>query len=254
MSQGENEDHAPVVLVTGAEQGIGAAIAARMAADGYLVAVTANAELSAIESRLKELGAFAYSRVVDLTEPSQIRDVIGDVKRLTGRIDVLINNAGMTFERRLDESTDNDFDRCMAVNLKAPWIAAAACVPLMRRQGGGAIVNVSSIHAQLTMPAHSIYAASKGGLSALTRQLAVELAPDGIRVNGVEPGLIDVPRTRRAAAAAGLANSIPLGRPGWPDEVADVVAWLAGPRSGFVTGELIRVDGGASARMVLPPS
>lgn len=241
----------PVALVTGAGQGVGAAIAVRLAADGYRLCVTAEGGLEYIENHLKKLDRLVLSVVADLSIPGEIREIVTEVAKSTGRLDVLVNNAGRTFEAPLESCTDSDFDNLIGLNLKTPWIAAQSCVPVMRQNGGGTIVNISSIHARLTQPGYSIYAASKGGLSALTRQLAVELAPYGIRVNGVEPGLIRVPRTEQMSSESTLRRFIPAERAGEPHEVAHTVSWLVAPGAGFVTGEMIRVDGGVSARMVL---
>jgi NAD(P)-dependent dehydrogenase (short-subunit alcohol dehydrogenase family) len=245
------ENELPVALVTGAGQGVGAAIAARLAADGYRLCVTAESGLECIENHLKKLDRLALSVVADLSIPGEVREIVTEVTRLTGRLDVLVNNAGRTFECPIEDCTDSDFDSLIGLNLKTPWIAAQSCVPVMRKNGGGTIVNISSIHARLTQPGYSLYAASKGGLSALTRQMAVELAPYGIRVNGVEPGLIRVPRTERTASQRTLRRFIPADRAGEPQEVAHTVSWLVAPGAGFVTGAMIAIDGGASARMVL---
>lgn len=241
----------PVALVTGAAHSIGAAIAERLAIDGYRVSITAEVNLDGTVQSLKAIGGFLSARIIDLSAPQYLGALIGEIHRTAGRIDLLVNNAGITLEGDITESSEADYDRVMAVNLKAPWIASRACVPIMREQGGGSIINVSSIHAQRTQPAHSVYAASKGGLSALTRQLAIELAQFNIRVNGVEPGLIEVERTQAVAKLANLACVIPAGRAGRPKDVASTVSWLASEESAFVTGELIRVDGGSASLLVL---
>lgn len=242
----------PVVLVTGAAQGIGAAIAFLMADAGYRVGVTAELELTEVTDHLSRLDRLVHARVADLSSPALIEEIIGEITAATGRLDVLVNNAGVTLNRPIEMCTDGDFERVVALNLKLPWLAARACVPIMRAGGGGGvIINVSSIHARLSQPGHSIYAATKGGVSALTRQLAVELAPDGIRVNAIEPGLIDVPRTRLVAERAGHDVSIPAGRAGLPTEVANAVLWLASSAASYITGATLRVDGGMSARLVI---
>lgn len=242
-----------VALVTGAAGGIGLAIAVRLAADGFDLGLTAEQPLDAAELEVAAQGREALGIVADLADASRMVDIFEQVMGYFGRVDVLVNNAGLTMARPIEDATEEEFDRLISINLKAAWLAARAAVPPMRRQGGGVILNISSIHGSRGRPNHSIYAATKGGIDAMTRQLATELAPSRIRVNAVVPGVIEVDRYLEWPGYSSEvgASMVPWPRVGVPSDVAGVVSFLASPAAEYITGQMIVVDGGTAARMAL---
>jgi NAD(P)-dependent dehydrogenase (short-subunit alcohol dehydrogenase family) len=172
-----------------------------------------------------------------------------------GRIDVLVNNAAIALTRRLDETTPEEWSRVMDVNVTSIYWAARAVVPEMRRQRSGLILNVGSISSMVGIPGQGVYAASKGAVVQLTRQMAVEYAKDGIRVNAVCPGSVDTPLLRKAAAEAPdpdaflkmLADGHPIGRIAAAEEIAQFFVFLASDRARFFTGAILMIDGGFTA-------
>jgi glucose 1-dehydrogenase len=240
-----------VALVTGASQGIGAAIAKRLASDGFDLGLTAESPVDDTARAVEDAGRRVVTVTADFTDASTAAGVVEEVAEGLGRLDVLVNNAGWTLTKPLEDTTDDEFDAVMSINLKAGWVAARAAAPLMREAGGGSIVNVSSVHGIRGMRDHSVYAASKGAVDALTRQLAIELAPHRIRVNAVRPGLIEVERYFEDGTYTSEkgGEAVPIGRPGKPADVAEAVSFLAGDRSGFITGHILDVDGGSAAAM-----
>lgn len=242
-----------VALVTGAAGGIGLAIAQRLAADGFQLGLTAELPLDTAESAVASEGRGSLGVVADLTDASRVIDVFEKVIGHFGRVDVLVNTAGVTIAKPIEDSSEEEFDRLISINLKAAWLAIRTAVPAMKRQGGGVIVNISSIHGSRGRPDHSIYAATKGGMDSMTRQLATELAPSGIRVNAVVPGVIEVARyfEWEGYSSEVGASMVPWPRVGVPSDVAAVVSFLASPAAEYVTGQTIGVDGGTGARMAL---
>ena len=240
-----------VAVVTGGARGIGRAIGEKLAAAGATVVVG---------DREPDPGAAVEQRALDVTSSGSVEAFTAAVVADHGGVDVLVNNAGVMFERPLEEQSEVEWDLAMAVNLKGPFLMAKQCAASMRERGGGAIVNVGSIEGFCANPFHSAYAASKGGVHGLTVALAVELGPYGIRCNAVAPGWIDTDLNReyvdghpdRDAVLAELARLHPIGRVGAPGDVGDAVVWLASDASHFVTGELITVDGGRTRKAPLP--
>jgi len=230
------------VVIAGAGRGIGLAIGAGFIAAGATV-VAVN------RSPVPDIG-FAHALQVDLGEPDAARVVVDALGERGLVPDVLINNAALSDKRPLDDVTEEQWARIMHVNLRSPHLLSRALVPLMER--GGSIINISSIRALRGFAGDSVYQASKGGLETLTKALAVELAPRGIRVNAIAPGAIRTDFNSAALAdesyrAIALA-AIPLGRFGEVGDVVGAALYLAGDLAGFVTGSTLVVDGGQSIR------
>ena len=254
-----NDDFAGrVALVTGAARGIGRAIAELLHAGGarvLLVDCNATGVASAAASLRAHDGANARPLVADLANPASITSLADQVKGFANRIDILVNNAGIELDLPFEQVTPDLFDRVIAINLRAPLLLTQALVSLFAPDGG-AIVNISSIHAEHAFPNAIPYACSKAGLVALTRNLALELAPRHIRVNAICPGYIDTPMwdawLRSTSDPEEIARQTtalhPLGRRGQPQDVASAVAYLAGHQSTWITGTYLVVDGGLTIR------
>ena len=242
MSQLNNR----VALITGASRGIGKAIALALAKAGAAVAVNyreRGEEATSVVDAIHRSGGRAVAVAADVAIAGAVKDMIGAVERQLGPIDILVNNAGMATMRSLEEITEEDFDRALAVNLKSAFLCTQAVLPGMRARRFGRIVNISSIGARVVSGSVSIaYAASKAGLEGLTRGYAVRLAPEGVTVNAIAPGLIDT-EMGQPLIEAGLAARIPVGRPGTGEEIAEVVMLLV--NDAFITGQTLQVNGGS---------
>lgn len=237
-------------LITGASSGIGEAIARRFAAEGYRV-------LSA-QRRPAPVGE---SLSADLLQPGAAQAVMAQLRALTDRLDIVVNNAGLMLEGTAEESSEADWQAQMDLNLSLPFLLIREALPLLRQNGGGAIVNIGSVEGLAANPRHPAYAASKAGLHGLTRAIAVDEGPRGVRCNAVAPGWIDTPLNLdfidsltgdTAAFHAGLKDIHPVGRTGRPEEVADLVYWLGSDQAGFMTGQVLTLDGGRTAKLSLP--
>lgn len=258
QSKGEQEFQGMVAVVTGAAQGIGRAIAEDLHARGArLVLVDRNADgvMEAADALRSEGLPPVDAIVADLADPQAIEALAETVKALAIQVDVLVNNAAIELDLPFRDVTAAIFDQVLAVNLRAPLLMSQALAPLFPSTGG-AIVNISSIHASHAFANAIPYACSKAGLVALTRNLALELAPQGIRVNAICPGYIDTPMwdayLKSVADPEAIARETealhPLGRRGLPADVASAVAYLAGPQSAWITGTHLVVDGGLTIR------
>jgi len=247
-----------VALVTGAARGIGRSIAECLHAGGarvLLVDCNADGVRSAAASLRSLDGAYAAPLVADLADPESIRTLARQVNQFAPKIDILVNNAGIELDLPFEKVTSELFDRVIAINLRAPLLLTQALVSRFPSTGG-AIVNISSVHADHAFPNAIPYACTKAGLVALTRNLALELAPRRIRVNAVCPGYVDTPMwdewLRTSSDPEELARQTtalhPLGRRGQPQDVASAVAYLAGSQSAWVTGTCLVVDGGLTIR------
>lgn len=242
-----------VVAITGAGRGIGHAIAqacARAGADLVLGSRHVD-ECEKVATKCRAAGVRAIARTLDVTQLASIRAFIAAALEEFGRLDVLVNNVGLTIVKPAVELTEEEFDAVSAVNFKAPFFAAAEAARSMIARGTkGTIVNISSQVGHVGGPLRAAYAGAKGGLNSLTRSLAAEWAPHGIRVVGVSPSFTRTEMMERAAQNPEFRKNfekIPLGRPGEPEEVAAAVVYLASDAGRFVTGHTLRVDGGFTA-------
>jgi 3-oxoacyl-[acyl-carrier protein] reductase len=241
-----------VALVTGASSGIGRATAGAMAREGACVGVNycknqAGAEQAA--ETIRKAGSQALVIRADVTRATEVLAMVEAVRKEWGRIDILVNNAGDLLARRtLANMTEEYWDQIMALNLKSAFLCVRAVWEEMAARKSGCIINVSSIAGRNGGgPGAAAYSAAKGGLLTYTKSLAKELAPYGIRVNGVAPGVIATPYHERYSPGEVFQRfiaSVPLGRAGTAEEVADVIVFLASPAARYITGETLEVNGG----------
>jgi NAD(P)-dependent dehydrogenase (short-subunit alcohol dehydrogenase family) len=240
-----------VVLVTGAARGIGLAVAKRFLADGWRVAlldILGNVLEKSVAGLAESDATLALT--CDVSDPDALATALAKIERRFGRLDALVNNAGVAVFTPLMETSDAEWDRVLAVNLTGPFLCTKAAVPLMRQHGGGAIVNITSISGLRASTLRSAYGTSKAGLAHLTKQLAVELAELGIRVNGVAPGPVDTAMAKAVHSAeirADYHDAIPLNRYGREEELAEAVYFLCSDRASYITGQILAVDGGFDA-------
>lgn len=245
-------------VVTGAGSGIGRAVAQRLASEGAAVlAVDVVAErLEEVVGSIQTAGGRAASLVADVADVSAPGTITDEASRELGRIDVLCNIAGVGLWKPMAATTRSEWDRVMAVNVTAPYFLTQAVVPRMAASGGGAIVNVASVHSFASWAECGVYAASKGALLALTRSLAMELIDRRIRVNAVAPGTTDTRMVRDGIDAITLeqtlreeGQTLPIGRLADASEIAAAVAFLASDDASFTVGACLLVDGGMTARL-----
>jgi glucose 1-dehydrogenase len=236
-----------VAIVTGAATGIGRGIATRLAADGARVAINyrgSQDEAQALDEHLPD----SIAVQADISKPDEVQAMVERVERALGPPAILVNNAGLERNQPLLELELDNWHATIGVNLTGAFLCLQACARVMARNGGGSIVNISSIHEDVPFPGYAAYCAAKGGLRMLMRDAAAELAEHGIRVNNVAPGAIVTPINEATLEdpqkVATLQRIIPLGRMGQPTEVADVVVFLASDAAAYVTGSTYYVDGG----------
>jgi len=239
-----------IVIITGAGRGIGKSIALACAKAGADVVLGSRhpGECEKVAVECRDLGGHASSALLDVSDLDSIRAFVKGALAEFGRVDVLVNNAGLTIVKPATEMTEQEFDEVSAINFKAPFFASALVAESMiERKIPGCIVNISSQVGHVGGPLRAAYAGSKGGLNSLTRTFAAEWAPHGIRVCGVSPTFTRTEMMEKSARNPEFRKNfekIPLGRPGEPEEVAAAVVYLASDAGRFVTGHTLLVDGG----------
>jgi len=244
-----------VALVTGANTGIGLAIAERLLQDGYALgyatAGTDDRHKGPYDDLQKQYGEERVHWVYgDLSDPAVPEQLVAGTVDALGSIDVLVNNAGLSTAKPFLELTVEDFDTTFSVDVRASFLLAQSAA--RRMENGGSIVNITSVHEHIARPNFAVYAAAKAALGMLSHALALELADRNIRVNSVAPGVIATPRNE--ADAESLDPEVPLGRPGKPEEVAALVAWLCSDEATYATGQSYILDGGMTQQVVKIPA
>jgi len=241
----------PVAVVTGAARGIGLAVTRRFLGDGYGVALLdIDAETLARTAAALAAGESVLAIECDVAEPHQVQTAIDRVAARFGRIDALVNNAGIAVFKPILETTYEEWARVIAVNLTGPFLCTQACAPVMLANGGGAVVNIGSISGLRASTLRVAYGTSKAALMHLTKQQAAELGERGIRVNAVAPGPVDTAMAKQVHTPdirADYHDAIPLNRYGSEDEIAAAVAFLCSDAASYVNGQTLAVDGGFDA-------
>jgi meso-butanediol dehydrogenase / (S,S)-butanediol dehydrogenase / diacetyl reductase len=240
-----------VAVITGAARGIGLAITRRFLAGGWRTALL-DIDGATLASAARALRSNAQVLPIecDVAEPGQVRDAIGQVVARFGRIDALVNNAGIALFKPVLETTYEEWARVLAVNLTGPFLCTQACAPVMLKNGGGSVVNIGSISGVRASTLRVAYGTSKAALAHLTKQQAAELGAVGIRVNGVAPGPVDTAMAKEVhtpAIRADYHDAIPLNRYGTEQEIASAVWYLCSDAASYVNGQMLAVDGGFDA-------
>ena len=241
-----------VAIVTGGNSGIGKSVVLALAAQGASIVidyVADEAATEALEKQVVALGDQAIGVDADVSKVADVQSLIDETVARFGRLDIMVNNAGIETRTSVLDTTEAQYDRVLAINLKSAFFGTQLAAKQMIAQGtGGVVVNMSSVHEDWPMPGNTAYCLSKGGMRMLTRTAAQELGPHGVRVVGVGPGAVATPINTATmndpAAMKTLDNAIPLGRMAQPTEIANVVAFVASDGGSYVTGTTIFVDGG----------
>lgn len=244
-----------VAIITGGNAGIGEAVAKVFAQEGASVVITGRRkeELDRVVKEVERGKGKALAVAGSVTDEAHVREVVAQTVRTFGQVNVLVNNAGVgDFGKKVHETDDATWQNMLDVNLTGVFRMTRAAIPAMLKSGGGSIVNISSIASLVGIPTIPAYAASKGGLDALTRAIAVDYAAEGIRCNVVNPGLIDTPMAAPLLSNPDMLNPIlsqyMIRRPGKPEEVAKMVLYLASDEATWVTGGTFPIDGGMTAQ------
>ena len=239
-----------VGVITGAARGIGRTIALTFVREGARVVLVdvEKERLETFKEEIEKKGGQAIAISCDITKSSEVKAMVDQAKKVFGRIDILVNNAGIIRRGTIETVTEEDWDRVMEVNLKGTFLCSKAVVEVMKKQGHGKIVNVSSIAGKMgDITSAPGYGSSKAGIDALTKTLARQLAPYGINVNAVSPHAIETEMSAQWSEERRkeIIASIPLGRLGKPEDVAEAVLFLSSDEASFITGEILDVNGGA---------
>jgi glucose 1-dehydrogenase len=249
-----------VALITGASSGIGAGVAARFAAEGALVAVNyrpgSPRDRDAADAAVATFGTRCIAVEADVSRRDHVEAMIGRVVAELGRIDICLNNAGIETKRDFLDTTDDEWNRVIGVNLYGAFVVSQLAARAMVAQGGGGrLLFMSSVHEDIPFPGYTSYCASKGGMRMMMRNIAMELAPHGITVNNIAPGAIATPINQAVlddpVALRNATSEIPLGRFGTPADVAAVAVFLASDEAAYVTGSTYYVDGGLTQQVTL---
>lgn len=238
-----------VALITGAARGQGAAEARLFGSEGASLVVTdvRDEPLEALADELKKADVPVVARHLDVSAEEEWTSAVSEAESAFGRLDVLVNNAGILTMAGVEDTTLDQWNRIVAVNQTGVWLGMRHSIPLMRRAGGGSIINISSIYGMIGSGAATAYQGTKGAVRLLTKTAAIQYAPEGIRVNSIHPGVIDTGMVEEevpAEFAPVLLAATPLGRMGRPEEVAYGALYLASDESSFVTGSELVIDGG----------
>ena len=242
-------------VITGGSSGIGAASVRRFVAEGAEVLI-ADVAMDSANALAEEMGAAVMAVRCDVRRESDVIAVAEAAHSRWGRVDVLVNNAGSELNRTYDEMTEDEWDRVLNTDLKGPWLMCKHIVPRMVAAGSGSVINVSSLNGLVGFPLSTAYGSAKGGLVVFTRDMAIELASTGVRINCVCPGVIDTPMMERwtdlmpdkAEAKAMLKSAMPIGRMGTAEEVAGAIFFFASDDSTLCQGAVLSVDGGFTAQ------
>ena len=247
-----------VAIVTGAGSGIGEASAIRLAEEGAKV-ICADINAAAAQAtaqKIREAGGTAREATIDISDFQQCDAVVADAIKEFGTVDILVNNAGVNLPGVFHEVSNETIDRTLSVNIKGAMYLTRAVLPAMLKQGSGSIVNMSSVNGLVSEPFLSVYSASKGAIVMFTRGIALDYAKTGVRCNAICPGWVDTPINHAHAKMLGGLDHVyktidsfqPIGRPGTPREIANLVLFLASDESSFMTGSIVSADGGMTAQ------
>jgi 3-oxoacyl-[acyl-carrier protein] reductase len=243
-----SDNNKPVAIVTGASRGIGFAVAKALGKEGYQLAICATREetVNAAVDKLASEHIDVIGKVVNVSDADAVKDFVQGVAKQFGRLDVLVNNAGITRDGLAMRMKAEDWHAVIDTNLSSVFYASQAALKPMMKARSGRIINISSVVASMDNPGQLNYCASKGGNDAMTRSLAKELGSRGITVNAIAPGFIATDMTADLGddAHAALTTQIPLGRLGSPEDIAASVLFLAGASGGYITGQVLHVNGG----------
>lgn len=236
-------------VVTGAARGIGYALTRKFLEAGYRVAML-DCDAARLAASAKEIGDGVLPVECDVSVPAQVQSAVAGIEKEFGRIDALVNNAGIAVFKKLLDTSFEEWSRVLAVNLSGPFICTQFCAPVMLRNGGGAVVNISSVSGLRASALRVAYGTSKAALDHLTKQQALELGNLGIRVNAVAPGPVDTAMAKQVHSAdirADYHDSIPLNRYGTEEEIAQAVVFLCSDQASYINGQTLAVDGGFDA-------